>query len=287
MLQQPAFQHVHPQSPTALPPSSLVAVIFSSVLHACRCPCLATRCCLLPLLLLLLLQHALTSNKCVDQLDNLHKVNTRLVGAVSTLVGELRAKVAAAITAAAGSSSNGNGSAGGGGGATDAASITAAAMAGLGEGSWTYGDIMREYIYALKLTASFCSDYFSEGLAAQLWDALMVDAPTWDHLGAAAVRAGLCLRHLTAGASAWEANMDLLCAPDPALAFAAIVFVCRTLGIRFRHPWRRHWCCLCCACWAAADVSCSTSRLGVGVFCAASELLQVWHPGHQREHCLL
>lgn len=146
-------------------------------------------------LLLLLLQHGLTSNKCVDQLDNLHKVNTKLVDAVSTLVRELRTKVAAAIMAAAGGSSS-NGSAGSGG-AADAASVTSSAMAELGEGSWTYGDIMREYIYILKLMASYCSDYFPEGLAAQLWDALMVDAPTWDHLGAAAVRAGRCGRHLT------------------------------------------------------------------------------------------
>lgn len=150
------------------------------------------------LLLLLLLQHVLTSNKCVDQLDTLHKVNTRLVAAVSALVGELRTKVAAAITAAAGGSSS-DGSAGGGGGATDAASITAAAMAELGEGSWTYGDIMREYIFTLKLMASYCSDYFPEGLASQLWDALMVDAPTWDHLGAAVVRAGPCGRQLSGG----------------------------------------------------------------------------------------
>lgn len=118
--------------------------------------------------------------KCIEALEQ-RKVPKLLVHTVCSRVAALQEKIAAATKAAA--SSNG-------GFAADPATITAAATAELGEGGWSYADIIKEYLSTLQVLAINSAMYFADGLAEQLWDALMVNPPTWDHLDAALVRLG-------------------------------------------------------------------------------------------------
>lgn len=149
------------------------------------------------------LQGACDRGVAIDVLQKKQNVLNHLVETVCNLVSQLRQKIAAGTQAAACESSSS------GGAATDAATIQAEALAELGQGSWTYTEILREYILTLKLLASFEIEYFPEDLAGQLWDALM-NAPTKDHMTAALVRffgglsAGAECSRLARSVSDWQ-----------------------------------------------------------------------------------
>jgi hypothetical protein len=119
----------------------------------------------------------------VDDLETKHAAISHLVKTVCDRVYDLREKIesteaAAAATAAANGSSSDS----------DLASIKAAAMAELGEGTWSYAEIVDAYLVLLKDMATYATNYFSEALAGQLWSALMMNPPSWDHLDQALVR---------------------------------------------------------------------------------------------------
>lgn len=163
--------------------------------------------CMVPMLLLNCCrvhpQGACDRGAAIDVLQKKQNVLNHLVETVCNLVSQLRQKIAAGTQAAACESSSS------GGAATDAATIQAEALAELRQGSWTYTEILREYILTLKLLASFEIEYFPEDLAGQLWDALM-NAPTKDHMTAALVRlfgglsAGAECSRLARSVSDWQ-----------------------------------------------------------------------------------
>jgi hypothetical protein len=130
-------------------------------------------------------QSLITRQKAVDDLETKHAAISHLVKTVCDRVYDLREKIeegteaaAAAATAAANGSSSDS----------DLASIKAAAMAELGEGAWSYAEIVDAYLVLLKDMATYATNYFSEALAGQLWNALMMNPPSWDHLDQALVR---------------------------------------------------------------------------------------------------
>jgi hypothetical protein len=135
-------------------------------------------------------QSLITRQKAVDDLETKHGAMTYLVKTVCDRmadrynefdqVSELRKEVATGTKAAAAPSDSSSDS--------DPASIRAAAMAQLREGAWSYAEIVDAYLVLLKDMATYATSYFAEALAGELWDAIMIKPPCWDHLEPALVR---------------------------------------------------------------------------------------------------
>jgi hypothetical protein len=69
------------------------------------------------------------------------------------------------------------------------AAAAAAAMSQLGQGVWSYAAVVCEVVLTLKDLCLASEDFMDNGIALQLWDALMVDPPCGeDQLAATQVR---------------------------------------------------------------------------------------------------
>ena len=116
------------------------------------------------------LQHQVTQERAVEDLDKSLGATTHLVETLCKHVALLHEKVEAATTAAAQAAAGSPKS-------VDMPAVKAAAVAEMQEGSWSYFDILKEILSTIKFLATNATGYFDEALAEQLWDTLMVNAP--------------------------------------------------------------------------------------------------------------